>query len=195
VAALDLILALIGRAHGPRLAQVVTNAFVHNQPRPAETPQRTDAAHGSDEQTMLRRALRMMTEHIEFRMNLSQICADLQVSRRRLERTFLKETGRSPAATYLDIRLEAARDQLFYSGNSIGHIAEVTGFQSDAHFCRAFRKRFGASPSIVRRDFQADRRSKYYPVGTRLVPDHTTAAAASATPLARGVPRSPASLR
>ena len=77
VAALDLMLALIGRAHGPRLAQVVTNAFVHNQPRPAETPQRTDAAHGFDNQTVLRRAVRMMTEHIEFRIgSLEEIRAE-----------------------------------------------------------------------------------------------------------------------
>ena len=34
VASLDLMVALIGRAHGPWLAQVVTNAFVHGQPRP-----------------------------------------------------------------------------------------------------------------------------------------------------------------
>ena len=169
VAALDLMLALIARAHGPRLAQVVTNAFVHGQPRPAETPQRSDSANGLDEETLLRRALRLMNEHIEFRMELSEICAALQISRRRLERMFLKQTGRSPAATYLDIRLEAAREQLFYSHNAICHIAEVTGFQSDAHFCRAFRKRFGASPSAIRRHFQADQRSKYYPTGTRLV--------------------------
>jgi len=180
IASLDLMLALIGRAHGPRLAQVVTNAFVHGQPRPAETPQRTDAAHAFDKQTVLRRAVRMMTEHIEFRVDLSELCASLQISRRRLERMFLKETGRSPAATYLDIRLEAARDQLFYSSNSIGHIAEVTGFQSDAHFCRAFRKRFGAPPSMVRRNFQADRRSKYYPAGTRLVADQAGNRAAHA---------------
>lgn len=169
VASLDLMVALIGRAHGPRLAQVVTNAFVHGQPRPAETPQRTDAANGLDEQTILFRARRLMTEHIEFRMDLSEICDTLKISRRRLERMFLKQTGRSPAATYLDIRLEAAREQLFYSSNSIGHIAEVTGFQSDAHFCRAFRKRFGDSPSAIRRQFQADQRSKYYPAGMRLV--------------------------
>lgn len=169
VASLDLMVALIGRAHGPRLAQVVTNAFVHGQPRAAETPQRTDAAHGLDEQTILFRALRLMNEHVEFRMDLTEICATLQISRRRLERMFLKQTGRPPAATYLDIRLEAAREQLFYSNNSIGHIAEVTGFQSDAHFCRAFRKRFGASPSAIRQHFQAGQRSKYYPPGTRLV--------------------------
>jgi len=169
VAALDLMVALIARAHGPRLAQVVTNAFVHGQQRPAETPQRSDVAYGLDEQTILRRALRLMTEHIEFRIDLAKICDSLQISRRRLERTFLKQTGRSPAAAYLDIRLQVARDQLFYSGNSISHVAEVTGFQSDAHFCRAFRKRFGASPTTMRRSFQGEQRSKYYPVGTRLV--------------------------
>ena len=169
IASLDLMIALIAGAHGPRLAQVVTNAFVHGRPRPAETPQRTDAAHGLDEQTILRRALRLMNENIQFRVELSDLCAKLQISRRRLERMFVKETGRSPAATYLDIRLEAARDQLFYSGNSIAHIAEVTGFQSDAHFCRAFRRRFGAAPSMMRRSFQADQRSRYYPAGARLV--------------------------
>jgi AraC family carnitine catabolism transcriptional activator len=172
VAALDLMVALIGRAHGPRLAQVVTNAFVHGQPRPAETPQRSDAAYGLDEQTILRRALRLMNEHIEFRIELSEICENLHISRRRLERTFLKQTGRSPAAAYLDIRLQVARDQLFYTANSISHVAEVTGFQSDAHFCRAFRKRFGAAPSTVRRNFQGDQRSKYHPTGMRLIDEH-----------------------
>jgi AraC family carnitine catabolism transcriptional activator len=169
VASLDLMVALIGRAHGARLGQVVTNAFVHGQPRPAETPQRTDAANGLDENTILYQALRLMKRNIEFRMGLSEICASLQVSRRRLERMFIKQTGRSPAATYLDIRLAAAREQLFYGTNLIRHIAEVTGFQSEAHFCRAFRRRFGASPSAVRREFQVDQRSKYYPTGTRLV--------------------------
>lgn len=175
VAALDMMVALIGRAQGPRLAQVVTNAFVHGQARPAETPQRTDAMHGFDEQTILRCALQLMTKHIHFRMELAEICDNLQISRRRLERMFRKQTGRSPAATYLDIRLEAARDQLFYSNNSIGHIAEVTGFESLAHFCRAFRKHFSESPSSVRREFQADRRSKFYPAGARLVGHPDTA--------------------
>jgi AraC family carnitine catabolism transcriptional activator len=169
IASLDLMVALIGRAHGPVLGQVVTNAFVHGQPRSAETPQRLDVASGLDEHTILHRAIRLMTEHIEFRLPLEEICETLQISRRRLERTFLKQTGRSPAAAYLDFRLQVAREQLFYSNNPILHIAEVTGFQSDAHFCRAFRKRYGASPSAVRRSFQGEQRSKYYPAGTRLI--------------------------
>jgi hypothetical protein len=50
--------ALMACAHGPRLAQVVMNAFVHGQQRPAETPQRTDAEYGLDERTTLHHASR-----------------------------------------------------------------------------------------------------------------------------------------
>ena len=169
VASLDLMLAMIGHAHGPRLAQIVTNAFIQGQPRPAETPQRPEAACGHDEDTIVRRAVHLMMAHVQFRLSLGEICEHLSISRRRLERTFLRETGRSPAATYLDIRLQVARDQLFYSSNPVAYIAEVTGFQSDAHFCRTFRKRFGESPTRVRRSFQGDQRSRFYPTGMRLV--------------------------
>lgn len=163
VASLDLMLALISSAHGARLAQVVTDAFIHGQLRPPETPQRTGMA--PDEQTIFHRAMRLMSQHVEFRLGLNEICDMLHISRRCLERAFLKHAGRSPAATYLDIRLEVAREQLFYSCNSIAHIAEVTGFQSDAHFCRAFRSKFGASPTALRQTFQGDYRRKYYPAG------------------------------
>jgi AraC family carnitine catabolism transcriptional activator len=169
VASLDLMLAMIGRAHGPRLAQIVTNAFIHGQSRPPDTPQRPEPTYGRDEDTIVRRAVRLMMTNVEFRLSLVEICERLRISRRRLERTFLRETGQSPAATYLDIRLEVARDQLFYSSNPVGHIAEVTGFQSDAHFCRAFRKRFGDSPTRVRQNFQRDQRSRFYPTGTTLM--------------------------
>ena len=166
VASLDLMLAVIGRAHGERLARVVADAFVHGPPRPAETQQR---AVGAEEHPIIRRAVRLMAENVGFRLEIDELCESLAVPRRRLERAFQRQTGRSPAATYMDIRLQAAREQLFYSGNSIAHIAEATGFQSNAHFCRAFRARFGAPPTSVRRTFQGEQRSRYYPAGTRLL--------------------------
>ncbi len=168
-ASLDLMLAFIGRAHGPRVAQIVADAFIHGQPRTAETAQRGHADHGVDEHAVVGRAVRLMSERIEFRLDIDGLCEALQVSRRRLERLFKSQAGRSPAAAYLEIRLQAAREQLFYSSNSIAHIAEVTGFQSDAHFCRVFRRQFGASPSSLRRSFQSDRRATYHPAGMRLL--------------------------
>jgi AraC family carnitine catabolism transcriptional activator len=169
VASLDLMVALIGRSYGARLAQVVVNAFILGQPRPAETAQRVDAMPRADDNTIVHRATRLMMEHVAFRLDVEEICARLAIPRRRLERMFLKQTGRSPAASNLDIRLQVAREQLFYSQNPVAHIAEVTGFQSVAHFCRAFRKRFGTSPTAMRRDFRGDQRSRFYPAGIRLL--------------------------
>ena len=169
IASLDLMLTLIARAHGPRLAQVVTDAFIHGQPRPAEMPQRDDARQGPDEYTIYHRAMRLMTEHVQYRLPLDEICSTLQISRRRLERSFLKHAGCSPAAAYLDVRLQVAREQLFYSSNPVIHVAEVTGFQSNAHFCRAFRKKYGAPPTVVRRMFQGEERSRFYPRDVRLI--------------------------
>jgi transcriptional regulator GlxA family with amidase domain len=168
-ASLDLMLQIINRAHGSRLTQVVANAFVHGRPRPAETPQRPDLSHNSDDQTVLRRAVRIMANNIAFPLGIDDICDQVRTSRRRLERAFMKQIGRSPAAYYIDIRLQTAREQLFYSNNQIAHIAEVVGFQSNAHFCRAFRKHFGASPTAVRKEFNQDRRHLYHPAGSKLV--------------------------
>ncbi len=172
-ASLDLMLILIEKAHGARLAQVVANAFVHGRPRPPETLQRPDLSQAGDDQTVFRRAIRLMAANIAFPLGIADLCAELKTSRRRLERAFANQIGRSPAAYYVDIRLQTAREQLFYSNNPVAHIAEVAGFQSNAHFCRAFRKHFGASPTMIRRDFNQDQRRTYHPTGSSLVGDGT----------------------
>ena len=169
MASLDLMLALIDQAHGARLAQVVANAFVHGRPRAPETLQRPDLSRTGDDQTVYRRAIRLMAANIAFPLCIADICAELTTSRRRLERAFANQIGRSPAAYYVDIRLQTAREQLFYSSNPVAHIAEVAGFQSNAHFCRAFRKHFGASPTAIRNEFNRDQRRTYHPAGSRLV--------------------------
>jgi len=168
VASLDLMLDIIGRAHGSRLAQIVANGFVHGQPRPAETPQRQGGVMSSADQTLFRRAVRLMSDTIAFPLSIGELSGNLAVSRRQFERLFVRHSGKTPAAFYLDLRLEAARDHLFYSAHSVSHIAEVCGFQSNAHFCRAFRARFGDSATAYRRKFESGERMKFHPAGLRL---------------------------
>lgn len=180
-ASLDLMLTLIDKAHGARLARVVADAFVHGRPRPPETPQRPELSQVGDDQTVFRRAVRLMAANIAFPLGIEGICAELKTSRRRLERTFADQIGRSPAAYYVDIRLQTAREQLFYSNNPVAHIAEVAGFQSNAHFCRAFRKHFGASPTMIRKEFNKDQRRTYHPTGSSLVGDATAETGAPAS--------------
>lgn len=168
VASLDLMLELIGRRHGERLAQVVANGFVHSQPRPAETPQHIGGLMSSLDQTQFKRAVRRMAESIAFPLSIDELSQDLGVSRRQFERLFARHAGKTPAAFYLDLRLETARDHLFYSSDSISHIAEACGFQSVAHFCRAFRAHFASSATAYRKRFESGQRVKFHPAGLRL---------------------------
>jgi transcriptional regulator GlxA family with amidase domain len=109
-----------------------------------------------------------MADTIAFPLSIGELSEKLGVSRRQFERLFVRHAGKTPAAFYLDLRLEAARDHLFYSAHSISHIAEVCGFQSNAHFCRSFRARFGNAATAYRRQFEIGQRMKFHPAGSRL---------------------------
>ncbi|WP_062015144.1 GlxA family transcriptional regulator [Aureimonas sp. AU4] len=165
-AALDMMLHLIEEDHGPALAQIVANGFVHGRGRPSNTPQR--AVAGDAAPPIWLKVSRLMAEHISYPLPIEELCVRSGASRRTVERLFQRASGVSPATHYLWLRLDKARDQLFYTDETISHIAEVTGFQSSAHFSRAFKERYGATPSAFRRSSSAERRHLYHPVGLRI---------------------------
>lgn len=169
IASLDLMLALIEASQGPALAQVVANGFVHGRPRPEDTPQRYEGLDSAADRNMFRRAVSLMKANVPFPLAIEEVAQRLGVSRRQLERIFLRNGGGPPAAHYLALRLEAARDHLFYSSMPVGRIAEATGFLSSAHFCRAFRSRYGDTPTAFRRSFEAAQRHRFRPTGPRLL--------------------------
>jgi AraC family carnitine catabolism transcriptional activator len=169
IASLDLMLALIEASQGPALAQVVANGFVHGRPRPEDTPQRFDGLDSAADRNLFRRAVSLMKGHVAFPLAIEEVAGRLRVSRRQLERIFLRNAGDPPAAHYLGLRLEAARDHLFYTSMPVGRIAEATGFLSAAHFCRAFRARYGDTPSVFRRNFESAQRQRFRPTGPHLV--------------------------
>lgn len=115
------------------------------------------------------RAVPPMKGHVAFPLAIDEVAGRLGVSRRQLERIFLRNAGDPPAAHYLGLRLEAARDHLFYTSMPVGKIAEATGFLSAAHFCRAFRARYGDTPTVFRRNFESAQRQRFRPTGPRLV--------------------------
>ncbi len=64
---------------------------------------------------------------------------------------FLKTVGRTPMDFARDTRLRKAA-QLLHSGDlSVDDVASRAGFASRSHFSRAFRDRFGRSPTQFRK--------------------------------------------
>jgi AraC-like DNA-binding protein len=84
------------------------------------------------------------------RRTIAEVAADLSCSPYHLCRVFRSCTGQ-PVHKYLNtLRLRLAIDRLCDPGNDLRTIAEDLGFASHSHFCDAFKREFGTSPSSMR---------------------------------------------
>jgi LacI family transcriptional regulator len=96
------------------------------------------------------RALRFMWDHLDWPLSVNDIARDVRVSRRKLERDFQRELGRTPGQELMRKRLERCCELLVDTDLSVTAIAPQIGFPSKTHLHRAFRKTFGTSPRRFR---------------------------------------------
>jgi AraC-like DNA-binding protein len=85
-------------------------------------------------------------------LDIEEIARRMGCSRRYVFRAF-QLTDTTPSQYIWDLRLERTKERLTagsFNGGSISEIAFSCGFSSAAHFSRAFRKRYGMSPSDTR---------------------------------------------
>ena len=74
---------------------------------------------------------------------------------------------------YLHVRLQAARNLLFYEEHTIKYVANACGFSYPAVFTRAFKTQFGTTPSQFRANFRASQNQAMRPEIRRLIhPEH-----------------------
>ncbi|WP_018752534.1 helix-turn-helix domain-containing protein [Paenibacillus sanguinis] len=91
--------------------------------------------------------------HAHEPLSLEKISASVGLSVSRCSYLFKAAFGQSMFAYCIDVRLKLAQQQVLYSNLALEQVAENTGFQSYAHFCRVFRERFGHPPGEYRRQF------------------------------------------
>jgi AraC-like DNA-binding protein len=85
-------------------------------------------------------------------LDIEEIARRMGCSRRYVFRAF-QLTDTTPSQYIWDLRLERSKERLTtgcFHGGSISEVAFSCGFSSAAHFSRAFRKRYGMSPSDAR---------------------------------------------
>ncbi|MGI9498906.1 MAG: GlxA family transcriptional regulator [Geminicoccaceae bacterium] len=150
VATLDLMLELIGRLHDEALANEVANALVHTR-RPADRPQRLDGKTAPGEPSLSAGIIDLMERHPDFPLSPADLAGRLDISIRSLERHCRRHFRKTPMQLYLLIRLQAARNFLFYEDMSLKDISIACGFSYPSVFSRAFRDHFGQTPSDFRR--------------------------------------------
>jgi AraC family carnitine catabolism transcriptional activator len=164
LAGLDLMLELVRRSHGLRLAQIVANGFVAQRLRRPEEPQRPESdwalAHSG---SPLSSVLAVMKQNLAAPLKNRELAAAAKLSPRALHRLIQQHLGCSPMRYYRRLRLAAARNALFYSDLPIQDIAADCGFSSLSLFSRSFHERYGQSPREYRRKITREELRRFTP--------------------------------
>ncbi|MEM7225809.1 MAG: GlxA family transcriptional regulator [Pseudomonadota bacterium] len=140
----DAMLAWIAQVTDAGLAARTAEALVHGQIRAGSERQRRTAPERLP--PPVARALEIMAANLEEPLALAEIARRAGLGQRRLLRLFQTHRGQAPAAAYMALRLERARQLLASSALSAADIGVACGFASPAWFSRAYRKRYGLAP-------------------------------------------------
>jgi transcriptional regulator GlxA family with amidase domain len=155
-AAVDMMLALITRDHGPEIASQVTDQLIHHRIREAGERQRMDLrARLGVAHPKLLSVVALMERTIENPLSCEELAEEARLSTRQLERLFGKYLGHSPTRHYQTIRLERARYLLKQTSMPILSVAMACGFVSASHFSKSYNEHFGRKPSMERRKVEA----------------------------------------
>ncbi len=96
------------------------------------------------------------------------MASELGTSTRSLARACQRHFDDSPMRFYLRIRLQAARNFLFYEEFSIKDVALACGFSYPTVFARSFKSQFGETPRSFRNNWRKKQSQAYLPEIRRL---------------------------
>lgn len=164
MAALDMMLELVRMKHGHDLAEIVKTGLVHARIRLGHEPQRVtiEEACGPIDRR-LAAIVADMERHLDAPLQSRELAVRAGISVRQLERLVRARLADTPTGYYLKLRLQAARNHLFYAEMPIREIADATGFSSPSVLSRAFKAHFGLTPREFRRQFSGERLQRFRP--------------------------------
>ena len=153
-AGIDLALALVAEDHGPDLALSVARELVVYFKRPGGQTQFSEPLRfqmrASDRYAEL---AAWLPDNLAANLTIETLAERSHTSPRNFARRF-KEVFGTTVADYVEtLRLDAARERLGITGQTLESIAVSVGFRSADVFRRAFERRFGITPRLYTRYF------------------------------------------
>ncbi|WP_246107291.1 GlxA family transcriptional regulator [Puniceibacterium confluentis] len=167
-AVFDLMLNLIEQRLGEDVTTEVACWFQHPLVRGQGVRQKVPTLHRESTSDMLppsvRQAIKVFGEHICDPVNVDDVARMVELSPRQLERNFKAATGQSPSRYYRSLRLNAARQLVLYSNDSMTSIAMAVGYGATAPMARQYREAFGTTPQQDRQKINLFRVEKNRPI-------------------------------
>ncbi|NSY40918.1 GlxA family transcriptional regulator [Leisingera sp. ANG59] len=147
LAATDMMVDRISQLYGKELAGMVANMCLLQTPRSETEPQKASAAATIGiRNTKLVQIVEHMEMFLDDSIELDDIAAKFQISRRQLERLFSKYLSTTPRKYLMMLRLHRARSLMAETSLGIPEVSAACGFATASHFSKRFKEAFGISP-------------------------------------------------
>jgi LacI family transcriptional regulator len=137
---------------GQKVPAIYVNPMSH-----IEVRQSTDIMVIGDADVL--QAMRFIRDYACNGIDVPRVADEVGLSRRVLERRFLKYIGRTPKAEIMRIRIERAKKLLLQTDKFRENIAQKCGFASPEYFSKVFRRMVGMTPNSFRRTNRISRNS------------------------------------
>ena len=95
-------------------------------------------------------AVKEIITNYEHPVRISRIANKIGINRSYLSIIFKKRLGVSPQQYLIDFRLEKAAELILGTGMAIRAVASVVGYADPLTFSKAFKQKYGCSPSMFR---------------------------------------------
>jgi AraC family transcriptional regulator, transcriptional activator FtrA len=154
-AGLDMLIHLVRKDHGVRVANAVARRLVIPPHRQGGQTQFVSRPVAPDEKARISKLLDWLRARLNRPISLAGMAKRAAMSTRTLQREFRATTGESPYAWLLRERIVAARDLLEQSTLPLLQISELVGMKSLESLRYHFRRHAGVSPSAFRARFGA----------------------------------------
>ncbi|MDQ7978245.1 GlxA family transcriptional regulator [Paraburkholderia sp. SARCC-3016] len=152
-AGIDLALALVEEDHGRSMALDVARELVVFLKRPGGQSQFSAMLSMQRADDRFGELHAWMTSHIASDLSVPLLAKRLHMSERSFMRHYKAETGRTPARTVEQLRVEAAQRMLGETSWPAKRIATRCGFGSEETMRRSFIRLLGVTPQVYRERF------------------------------------------
>ncbi len=150
----DLVLYLVARTAGPAAARTIARFFLlqwHSEGQAPYIVFRENLCHGD---SVIVSAQEWLREHCRESSPVESVTARAGISARSFNRRFRKATGLTPIAYVQHLRVEAAKQRLETTRETVDVVGQAAGYEDPAFFRRVFKRITGLSPSEYRRKFK-----------------------------------------
>jgi AraC-like DNA-binding protein len=122
------------------------------------SPKRAQETISARDREILYAVKEYLTIHFHLDHSLMTLCRKFAINQTKLKKYFKSLFGIPVIEYVFDRKMEHARKLLYDKQMYVGEVARITGYKNPQHFATAFKRKYGISPTSIKKYSKLDKR-------------------------------------